>query len=49
VRRAYTLFQWERVARSLAAFYADVEASADLGPQAAAAASVPLPGVVAAA
>jgi D-inositol-3-phosphate glycosyltransferase len=51
VRRAYTLFRWERVARSLAALYADVEASADVGvgPKLWPAAPVPLPGVVAAA
>jgi D-inositol-3-phosphate glycosyltransferase len=49
VRRAYALFRWERVARSLGAFYADVEASADMAPKLAPAVSVPLPDVVAAA
>jgi D-inositol-3-phosphate glycosyltransferase len=49
VRRAYTLFQWERVARSLAAFYADVEASAVVAPKLLPAAPTLLPGVVAAA
>ena len=50
VRRAYTLFRWERVARSLAALYADAEASANAGPkQLLPVPAVPLPGVVAAA
>jgi D-inositol-3-phosphate glycosyltransferase len=50
VRRAHTLFRWERVARSLAALYADVEAAADAIPaQQLPAAPVALPGVVAAA
>jgi glycosyltransferase involved in cell wall biosynthesis len=49
VRRAYSLFRWERVARSLAALYADVEDSADVPPKLLPAAAVQLPGVVAAA
>ena len=50
VRRAYTLFRWERVARSLAALYADVEVAADAkATQLLPAAALPMPGVVAAA
>ena len=51
VRRAHMLFRWERVARSLATLYADVEAAADPRPaaQALPTAAAPLPGVVAAA
>ena len=49
VRRAYTLFRWERVARSLAALYGDAEASANAVPKHLPAPAVALPGVVAAA
>jgi D-inositol-3-phosphate glycosyltransferase len=49
VRRAYTLFRWERVARSLATLYTDVAESSDVGLTLVPAAPVPLPGVVAAA
>jgi glycosyltransferase involved in cell wall biosynthesis len=49
VRRAYTLFRWERVARSLAALYADAEASANTVPKQLPVPAVALPGVVAAA
>lgn len=48
VRRAYALFRWERVSHSLAALYADVQASAGT-PKSSPAVAEPLPGVVAAA
>jgi len=49
VRRAYALFGWERVTRSLAALYADVQASAGVAKQLPIAVVEPLSGVVAAA
>ena len=48
VRRAHTLFRWERVTRSLAALYGDVQASAR-EPKPALPLAAPVPGEVAAA